>query len=320
MDLRQQYAGKKVLVTGGAGFIGSHLVDTLVEYGAQICVVDNLADGRRDNLDNVIDSIDFREGSITDAALVEDVIAGRDYVFHLAANALVPRSSADPAYDFEANGIGLFRMADAMRKHGSGRLLFASSAAVYGEPQTDRMAEDHPFLPKSPYGGTKLGGEFLLDAFARCYDFDLRRVRIFNTFGPRQRKYVMFDLLEKLRRDQQHLEVLGTGLQVRDYNYVGDSVLALLRVGCHPDARGNVYNIAGGKPISIRDLVELIVELVDIPRPEIEYTMQSWPGDVDKMIADTAAVTALGFEPAVGLRDGIRHLIDWHREEFAAPW
>ncbi len=320
MDLKNNYAGKKVLVTGGAGFVGSHLVDALVEHGAHVSVLDDLSDGRAENLDSVMSTIDFREGTITDKALVEDMVAERDYVFHLAANALVPRSSEDPEYDFETNGIGLFRVLDAFRKYGTGKILFASSAAVYGEPQTEKMAEDHPFKPKSPYGGTKLAGEFMFDAFARCYDFDLRRVRIFNTFGPRQRKYVMFDLLEKLRKDLDHLEVMGTGHQVRDYNYVRDSVLALMLVAAHPGARGKIYNIAGGNPISIRDLVALIIKLLKIDEPEISYTMQSWPGDVMKMIADTSLIGTLGYRPEVGLETGLLHLIDWHREIFSAPW
>ena len=320
MEYLQEYADKQVLVTGAAGFIGSHLVDKLVEVGARVRALDNLADGELDNLAKSIDSIDFQEASVTDAGVVTSAIRDCDFVFHLAANASVPRSSADPEYDFVANSVGVFRMLEAFRQTGQGRLIFTSSAAVYGEPQTDKMAEDHPLVPKSPYAGNKLAGEFLIDAYARCYDFDHRRLRIFNTFGPRQRKYVMFDLLEKLRRDQQNLEVIGTGDQVRDYNYVGDTVLAILLVGAHPDARGQVYNVAGGRPISIRELVSLIIDLVGITRPGIHYTMESWPGDVVRMIADTSKVTALGFSPAVGLEEGIRYLIDWHRELYAPPW
>ncbi len=320
MDPREAYAEKTVLVTGGAGFIGSHLVDTLVDLGASVRVLDNLTEGRLDNLTQSLAQIEFREGSIADSAVLDEVVPGCDYVFHLGANASVPVSAEDPEFDFEANLVGTFRVVQAVREAGAGRLLYASSAAVYGEPQTDKMAEDHPFVPKSPYAGTKLGGEFLLDAYCRCFDLDHRRVRIFNTFGPRVRKYVMFDLLEKLRRDQENLEVIGTGDQVRDYNFVGDTVQALLLVAAHPEGRGQVYNIAGGKPISIRELVDLIIELVDIPRPEITYTMESWPGDVVRMIADTSRVTELGFTPAIGLEEGLRRMIAWHREQFSPPW
>lgn len=322
MDLLQNYAGKNVLVTGAAGFLGSHLTDALVRAGARVRALDDLSDGRLDNLAASRDRIDFVEGSITDAGTLAAAVAGCEVVFHLAANASVPRSSENPAYDFERNALGTFRVLEALRARGEGRLVFASSAAVYGEPQTEsgRMPEDHPLVPKSPYGATKLAGEYLLETWGRCYGLDHRRVRIFNTFGPRQRKYVMFDLLEKLRRDRRHLEVIGTGEQVRDYNYVEDTVLAILLVGSRPEAQGNVYNVAGGRPISIRDLVSLLIELLGIDPPEITYTMQSWKGDVVRMIADTGRVTELGFHPAVGLAEGIRRLIDWHRGEFRPGW
>jgi len=323
MNLEHFFAGKTVMVTGAAGFIGSHLTDALINLGAEVRGLDDLSDGKIENLAAAIERIDFVEGSITDAKTLDGLIKGCDVVFHMGANASVPRSSENPAYDFQANMVGTFEVLEAIRRHGAGRLLFASSAAVYGEPQTEsgQMGEDHPFVPKSPYGGTKLAGEFMIDAYARCYDLDHRRVRIFNTFGPRQRKYVMFDLLEKLRRDAVNLEVIGTGEQQRDYNYVGDTVLALLMVASHPDAHANVYNIAGGRPISISQLVDRIIDLTGIKRPAITYTMQSWPGDVMRMVADTSRIeNELGYKPLVGLDDGIRNLIDWHRGEYGAPW
>ncbi len=323
MDHTSQYDGKTVLVTGAAGFIGSHLTDKLVAIGARVRALDDLSDGRLDNLSASLDAIEFHQASLDDAPTVRELVAGCDTVFHLAANASVPRSSEDPAYDFRANMVGLFHVLEAVRLEGRPRLVFSSSAAVYGEPRTEdgRMPESHPFAPKSPYGGTKLAGEFLIDAFARCYDLDHRRVRIFNTFGPRQRKYVMFDLLEKLRRDPSRLEVIGTGNQYRDYNFVEDTVDALLLVGAHPAARGKVYNIAGGRPVSIRELVDLIIVTLGIPRPEITYTMESWQGDVNRMIADTSLITEeLGYRPAVGLEEGLRRLVAWHREEFSPPW
>ena len=320
MDLSSQYEGKRVLVTGAAGFLASHLVDVLVEMGAEVRALDNLADGRMDNLAASRDRIEFFETTIVERNGLDDIVNGCDYVFHLAANALVPRSAEDPAYDFDVNVVGTRNVVEAARATGAGRVVFTSSAAVYGEPKDRPTEEGDPLEPKSPYGGTKIAGEYLLDAYSRCYDFDSRRVRLFNTYGPRQRKYVMFDLLEKLRRDPQRLEILGTGEQVRDYNYVRDSVKAILLVGAHPDARNRVFNVSGMRPISIRDLAALIVELTGIDPPAVSYTGESWPGDVARMIGNTAELQRLGFTADWSLEDGIRELIAWHRTEFSPPW
>jgi UDP-glucose 4-epimerase len=191
---------------------------------------------------------------------------------------------------------------------------------VYGDPVREPMDESHPFQPKSPYGGSKLAAEFLLDSYSRCFDLDHRRVRLFNTYGPRQRKYVMFDLLEKLRADSRNLAMLGSGDQVRDYSYVSDTVDAILLVGAHPEARGRVYNVAGDRAVDIRQLIDLVIGVAGIPRPAVTFTGQSWKGDIVRWIGDTRALRALGFSPRVDLETGIRRLVDWHRTEFAPPW
>jgi UDP-glucose 4-epimerase len=320
MDLRAAYEGERVLVTGAAGFVASHLVDGLVALGARVRALDNLRDGRLENLEASRDRIEFLERSVLDREALEEAVEGCAYVFHLAANALVPRSAEDPDYDFAVNVLGTRNVMEALRRTGGGTLVFTSSAAVYGEPLAEPMDEEHPLQPKSPYGGSKLAAEFLLEAYARCYGFDHRRLRLFNTYGPRQRKYVMFDLLEKLRRDPTRLEVLGTGAQVRDYSYVEDTVQAILLVGAHPEARGKVFNVSGMDPISIRELASLLIELLEIDPPEVRYTGESWQGDVVRMIGDTARLRALGYEPSWDLRRGLRELIAWHREEFAPPW
>jgi len=320
MDLRREYENKNVVVTGAAGFIGSHLVDALAAYGARILAIDDLSDGREDNLAASMSRIQLVCRSVLQTSGLEDLIAGADYVFHLAANASVPRSADLPAKDFAANVIGTYNVMEAARTVRAGRFVFTSSAAVYGEPVQEPMDESHPFIPKSPYGGSKLSAEFLLDSYSRCFDFDHRRVRLFNTFGPRQRKYVMFDLLEKLRANPRQLAMLGHGDQVRDYSYVSDTVDAILLVGSHPEARGRVYNVAGEHPIDIRALIDLVIGIVGIPRPEITFTGESWKGDIVRWIGDTKQLRALGFAPKVGLEDGIRRLVEWHRAVFSPDW
>lgn len=319
MDLRAAYSGRRVLVTGAAGFLGSHLTDALVAYGAEVRALDDLSDGHLANLSDVRDRIEFYATSVVDGDLDEPT-AGCAYVFHLAANASVPRSAEDPDFDFAVNVVGTQRLMEACRRSDVATLLFTSSAGVYGEPQAAAMAEDHPLRPQSPYGGSKLAAEYLLEAYGRCFARDHRRVRIFNTFGPRQRKYVLFDWLEKLRRDPARLEIIGTGQQVRTYNYVADTVAALLTVAAAPAARSQVYNIGSEQRISIRELAELLVDQLGIEPPAISFTGQSWPGDIVQLYGDAGRLHALGCRETVGLRDGINRLIAWHREEYEPPW
>lgn len=320
MDVAQAYAGRTVLVTGVAGFIGSHLAERLVALGARVRGVDDMSEGRAENLAGLGGALEFRRASILEPEVVVEAVRGCDFVFHLAANASVPRSSAAPDLDFEANAVGTFRIVDAVRRWPGGRLIFASSAAVYGEPLGPATAEEDPFRPQSPYAGSKLAGEFLCEAYARCYDFDHRRIRIFNTYGPRQRRYVMFDLLEKLRQNPHRLEVIGTGDQVRDYSYVADTVEAFLVVGAHPEARGRVFNVAGGRPTSIRELATTLIGAVGIEPPQVAFTGQSWPGDVARMVADTTRLQSLGWSPGTPLPTGVARLVAWHREAFQPPW
>ncbi len=320
MNFTAEYADKTVLVTGAAGFVGSHLVDRLVELGTRVRALDDLSDGDLDNLRLSENRIDFIHRSVADPGGLDDVVGGCDFVFHLGANASVPRSVERPDVDFESNVVGTHRILESIRRTGAGPLIFTSSAAVYGEPRTPAMDEDHPRTPISPYAGTKLAGEHLVASYCRCFGLDRRTVRIFNTFGPRQRKYVMFDLLEKLRKNSSRLEILGSGDQVRTYNYVADTVTAFLLVGVHPDARDNVYNIGGTRTISIREVAALIIELLGIDPPEIIYTGESWKGDIQRLCGDIGRLQGIGYEIEVGLEKGLRRLIDWHAEEYSPPW
>lgn len=304
-------AGIRILVTGGAGFIPSHFVDLVVARGAQVTVLDDLSAGKRENLAQVAGDIRFVEGSVADAELVDQVVAGQEMVFNFAANADVPRSVKDPRTDFAANALGAHLVFDACRRHDVRRVLQASTAAVYGEPRYTPMDEEHPLRPISPYGASKLAAEALGRAYHHTYGMPFTAIRIFNTYGPRQPRYVIHDLFRKLERDRDRLEVLGTGEQVRDYCYVADTAAAFVTVALDDATIGEVYNIAGGQPVSIRELVALILETLGLPETESYYTGQSWPGDITRLVADLTRLRERGFAPTVDLREGLRRFAEW---------
>jgi UDP-glucose 4-epimerase len=307
-DGRISWSGRKVLVTGGAGFIGSHLVDRLVTAGAQVRVLDNLQAGREANLAAAKPHIDLRIVDLRDAAAVAGAVDGVEVVFHIGANASVPASVDDRSYDFATNTLGSYHVADAVIRAGARRIVQASTAAVYGPPRYTPVDEQHPLEPISPYGGSKLAAERLLIAYARSFDFELTLVRIFNTYGPRQPRYVAHDLMKKLARDPRRLEVLGSGLQQRDYAYIDDTVSALLLGGELPQHEPLVYNVSGGRTVTIRELVELILATLGLKDTEVVYGLPSWRGDIEVLSGDITRLRGLGWRPSVTLEEGLRRM------------
>ncbi len=295
---------KDVLVTGGAGFIGSHMVERLYEEGADVSVFDNLSAG---TLANLHVQCKFIKGDLRDEASVRKALERVDVIFHFGANASVPFSVDNPSYDFETNALGTFNILNAALKSDVKKIVYASTAAVYGEPRQIPIPETHPLEPISPYGASKLAAERMGFAFKETYGMDFAAVRIFNTYGPRQPRYVMYDFIHKLRKNPSVLEVLGTGEQVRDYCYVSDMVEAFLLVA----EKGNgVYNAAGGSPVSIKALAELMVSIIS-PDAEIRYGGNTWRGDINTLYADIARLKKLGFAPKVGFEEGVKNMVRW---------
>lgn len=301
----------RILVTGGAGFIPSHLVDRLVATGARVVVLDDMSAGKPENLASVKDDIEFVVGSVADTELVDRLVKGCRLVFNFAANADVPRSVKFPDVDFSTNAVGAFNVYSACRKHGVERVLQASTAAVYGEPEYTPMDERHPLHPISPYGASKLAAEAMGMAWNHTYQLPFTAIRIFNTYGPRQPRYVIYDLFRKIQKNSQRLEVLGTGAQVRDYCYVADTARAFFDLSQDPQAVGQVYNIAGGHPVSIKQLVALILKTLQLTDTEVYYTGQSWPGDINRLVAGLEKIRCAGFAPTIDLDEGLRRFAAW---------
>jgi UDP-glucose 4-epimerase len=313
--------GKDVLVTGGAGFIGSHLVNRLVELGARVTVLDDLSFGCRENVNP---AADLREHDVADYLQVREDVAGKELVFHLAASATTRESSMgwkDPLFDHRVNALGTLHLLRAVAELADRpRIVYASSAAVYGIPERLPVDESHATQPISPYGVSKLAGEKYCYAYWHEHALDVVTVRIFNTYGPRQTRYVMFDLLAKLRACPERLEVLGDGEQVRDYCYVSDTVDGLL-IAAQKGVAGSVLNLASGEPVVIRELVGRMLKTTGLDgATEVRYTGHTWRGDIPQLLGDSTKLRQLGFEPRVSLEEGLLRLNDWVRDVVGSAW
>jgi UDP-glucose 4-epimerase len=314
MDKTAFWQRRPVLVTGGAGFIGSHLVERLVAAGGAVTVLDNFHTGVRGNLAALAGHIQIVEADVRDRRAIETQMAkgAPSVLFHLAANPSVPVSVNDPAFDFETNAAGTFNILNAARLTGScERAVVMSSGAVYGEPDTVPIRESDPLRPISPYGASKLIAETTAAMFHRAYGLHATPGRLFNAYGPRMGRFVVRDLLHKLKQNPDRLEILGSGAQVREFTYVSDAVEGLLLLAERGEP-GTAYNLSSGEPISILELARRIVAAVGLKdRTELVCTGESWAGDAQRWEVDSGRIRGLGFAPETTLESGIRSTIDW---------
>lgn len=307
-------SNNKILVTGGSGFIGSHIVDALVEQeGTHIYALDNLSGYNLDSKLYLNENCEYIYGDISDAEFVDSLFKSKkfDIIFHLAANANVPFSDKNPYTDFRYNAQGSFNILNASLRYSVSKVVYASTAAIYGNPQYTPIDELHPLQPISNYGTTKMYGERLGIAYYHTYGLPFTALRVFNTYGPRQPRYVIYDLVKKLVMNPNKLEVLGTGNQIRDYCYIKDTVKAFILASRKEEAIGEVFNIAGGNPTSIKDLVTRMITILGL-NPLITYTGTSWKGDIDILTANINKIkTRLGFEHNYTIDDGMDETIKW---------
>lgn len=306
---RDGLAGRRVLVTGGAGFIGAHLVRALLAHGASVTVVDDLSSP---SSAGVPDSATLATVRLPDPGFPSILAEGRfDLVFHLAGASYVPPSVDDPLSDLRNNTEVTLHVLEGLRRFSPGsRLVYTSSAAVYGSPQKLPIAEDDPPAPVSPYGVSKLAAEAYVSLYARLHGLHTASLRLFSVYGPGQRKQVVYDLMGKLMADPHRLEVHGTGLESRDFLHVEDVVDAALLVMTSGQLTGEVYNVASGESLDIQTLVEAIAETLQV-RPKVQFTGRLRPGDARVWVADIGRLRSLGFSPSVGLRKGLTTVLEW---------
>jgi UDP-glucose 4-epimerase len=311
-------SGKRILVTGGAGFIGSCLVERLAKSGSQVFVLDNLSSGYESNLLRT-KSVTFYHGDVRDEEAVAKLVKKSDLVFHLAefipntekygAGHVVKFSVDHPLVEFDVSCRGTLVVLENVRKY-SKKLIFTSTAAVYGETDATCINENQPTLPISPYGASKLCAETYLQLYRRIYDLPIVTLRLFNVYGPKQRKYVMYDVLRKLAINSSELEILGTGDEERDFIYVDDVVDALLLVAEREDAIGQVFNVGSGTATKLRNLIKMMLDFLG-EEPNLVFTNSSWKGNLRRLCADVTKLQKLGFSPKYQLQNGLKSLIDW---------
>ena len=302
--------GLEVVVTGGAGFIGSHLCRTLVENNAKVTVFDNLSSGKIDNIKDIKTKLKFVKGDIRDPDELKEATKNCKVIFHLAAQSSVPFSMENPKEDCEINVVGTVNVLEAARKAGA-RVVFASSSAAYGNPKKKPTPETYPTHPIAFYGLTKLIGEKYCRFYNENFGLEVVMLRIFNVYGPNCHGAI-YDFLNKLRENSDKLEVLGTGRQSRDFIYVSDMVNFLLKAATSPTAVGEVFNVGTGITTSVSELAKMIVFLLGLKDVDIYFKGgQAWEGDMDITLADNnKAVNMLQWSPQVSLEEGLKRIID----------
>src|SRR5919198_4362035 len=308
------------LVTGGAGFIGSHLAEELVRRGHRVRVVDSLITGKRRNLDH-ISGVEFLEGDLAETNVAARAVQGMDYVLHQAAIPSVPRSVRDPITSNRANVDASLNILVAARDAGVKRLVYAGSSSAYGNTPTLPKREDMPTNPLSPYALQKLVAEQYCQLFTQLYGFETVTIRYFNVFGPRQDPSSPYSgvisLFASALLEGRRPVIYGDGEQTRDFTYVANVVDGVLRAAEAPGVSGEMVNVATGTRISLNELLRVMNTIVGTSIQPIYKEPR--PGDVRDSQADiTKAKKLLGYTPIVGLEEGLRHTLDWCRTAGAA--
>lgn len=310
MDLSRSKL-KKAVVSGGAGFIGSHLCQELLKRGYQVTVLDDFSTGKLENI-NVLERSDQMKvvcGSVTDLNLLREVFRDADYVFHLAAIASVPLSIEDPLRSHKVNVIGTINVLTASRDNSVNKMVFASSSAIYGDSHSFPKHEDQPPKPYSPYAVEKLVGEYYCLVYQKLYGLNTVCLRYFNVYGPRQNRNTQYaavipNFLDNISRGKP-LVIYGTGKQTRDFVFVKDAAAACI-LAAESNVTG-IFNIGGGVETSINQLAALIEELIGEDF-SIEYR-DIRQGEVLRSVADITRARTFGYSPAYRVSEGLRETI-----------
>jgi UDP-glucose 4-epimerase len=314
---------QRVLVTGGAGFIGSELVRQLAGRGLGVRVIDNLVNGRRENLDSVLgENVELVVADVRDGSSMTPLVRDVNIVFHLACLG-VRHSIHSPVENHEVNASATLGLLNTARSNGVKRFVYVSSSEVYGTARTAPITEEHPTLPMTVYGASKLAGEAYTRAFWETYRYPTVVLRPFNAYGPRchhegdSGEVIPKFLLRCLAG--RPMVIFGDGTQTRDFTFVGDTASGILAAGLSDASVGQTINLGSGKEIQVRELANTIAQVLGQPNAEVTH-VEPRPGDVLRLLADSSkANKLLRFEPTFALRDGIARLRDWYMSQGKSP-
>lgn len=307
---------RRVVVTGGAGFIGSHVVEALVAQGARVTVLDNLSSGRKEHLEAVESHIEWVVGDANDAAALDQALSGAHEVWHLAANPEVRTGATKPESHYQQNVALTWQVLEAMRRNKVERIVFTSTSTVYGDATERPTPESYgPLLPISIYGGCKLACEGLIASHAATFGYDALLFRFANVVGSRSTHGVSFDFVQKLRADPTRLEILGDGTQTKSYVHVADTVAGMLVANEAHTGGVEAYNIGSLDAIPVTALAKTICEVLELD-PTFHFTGGTldgagWKGDVKNMGLAVDKLRALGWEPRFSSKDAVRDTAMW---------
>ncbi|MDI6856291.1 MAG: NAD-dependent epimerase/dehydratase family protein [Candidatus Thermoplasmatota archaeon] len=305
----------KYIVTGGAGFIGSHIIDRLLKNNNEVICLDNLSTGKLENIKHNEGNKNFKfiVKDLLEFQGISEIFRGSDAIFHFAANADIRGGVAQPRKDLELNTIVTYNVLEGMRLANVKKIIFSSSSAVYGEPEIYPTCEDYPLIPTSLYGASKIACEALISAYCASFNLQAWIFRFVGVIGARHSHGVIFDFVNKLKMNPKELEIIGNGEQVKSFLALEDCIDGIMFAYEKANKKINIYNLGTDEDIKIKKLADIVVEELNLKNVKYRFTggIRGWVGDAPVVRLSIERIKKLGWEPRTGIEEAIRRTVRW---------